>query len=58
MDLAGAVLSERYKASDLNESMPGVSPVDRIILEMGQWKEHHTFLYLSDQQILEKLRGP
>lgn len=27
-------------------------------LRWGQWKEHHTFLYLSDQQILEKLRGP
>lgn len=34
MDLAGAVLPEHYKASDLNESVPGVSPVDRIFLEM------------------------
>lgn len=35
MDLAGTVLLEHYKAFDLNENVPGVFPVDRIILEMG-----------------------
>lgn len=35
MDLAGTVLPEHYKAFDLNEAVPGVFPVERIILEMG-----------------------